>query len=126
QMMQAVRPGGRVILADDDHEVLRVWPEPPGFMALWQAYVRTYDRLGNDPFVGRRLVQLLHCAGVRPSRNTWLFFGGCSGQSVFPIVVENMCGVLRGAREAIAAQNLLDVGYFEEVLSHLVTGGRRP
>ena len=27
-----------------------------GCMPLWQAYIRSYDRLGNDPCVGRRLV----------------------------------------------------------------------
>lgn len=71
-MVRAVRPGGRIILADDDHDLLRLWPEPPGVMSLWQAYVRTYDHLGNDPFVGRRLVSLLHSAGATGFRNTWV------------------------------------------------------
>ena len=30
-MVRAVQPGGRIVLADDDHDVLRLWPEPPGF-----------------------------------------------------------------------------------------------
>ena len=25
-----LRPGGRIVLADDDHDILRLWPEPPG------------------------------------------------------------------------------------------------
>src|SRR5262249_46226556 len=54
-MVRAVRPGGRIVLQDDDRDVLRLWPEPPGLRPLWQAYMRTYDRLGNDPIVGRRL-----------------------------------------------------------------------
>jgi ubiquinone/menaquinone biosynthesis C-methylase UbiE len=36
-MVRAVRPGGRIVLADDDHGVLRLWPEPPGWMSLWDA-----------------------------------------------------------------------------------------
>src|SRR4051812_4913370 len=28
-MMKAVRPGGRLVLQDDDHDILRLWPEPP-------------------------------------------------------------------------------------------------
>lgn len=56
QMVRAVRRGGRVVLADDDHQVLRLWPEPPGFVELWQAYIRTYEHLVCDSFVGRRLV----------------------------------------------------------------------
>jgi hypothetical protein len=44
-----------VVLTDDDHSVLRLHPEPPGLLAVWRAFVRTYDRNGNDPYVGRRL-----------------------------------------------------------------------
>jgi SAM-dependent methyltransferase len=100
-MVRAVRPGGRIVLADDDHDVLRLWPEPPGFIAVWQAYIRTYERLGNDPFVGRRLVSLLHEAGATPVRNTWVFFGSCAGSPLFPAIVENATGVLSGSRDEI-------------------------
>ena len=31
-MVRALRPGGRIVLADDDHDLLRIWPEPPGFL----------------------------------------------------------------------------------------------
>src|SRR5207248_381216 len=72
-MVRAVRPGGRIILEDDDHDVLRLWPEPLGVRLLWEAYMRTYDRLGNDPYAGRRLVEWLHRAGAAPVRNTWIF-----------------------------------------------------
>jgi SAM-dependent methyltransferase len=113
-MVLAVRRGGRIVLADDDHDVLRLWPEPPGFMPLWQAYIRTYDRLGNDPFVGRRLVSLLHAAGALPVRNTWVFFGSCSGSPAFPGVVENITRILIGAREAILSTARLDRKWFDQ------------
>jgi len=98
-MVVAVRPGGRVILEDDDHEVMRLWPEPPGFTTVWQAYMRGYDRLGNDPFVGRRLVQLLAQAGARPRRNTCIFFGSCTGHPDFDDFVTNIAGVVEGAMD---------------------------
>src|SRR3984893_16742450 len=69
QMVRAVRPGGRVVLQDDDPDVFRCWPEPAGFTALWRAFQRSYDRLGCDPYVGRRLVSLLHEAGAAPVRS---------------------------------------------------------
>jgi SAM-dependent methyltransferase len=100
-MVRAVRPGGRVVLEDDNHDTMRLWPEPPGFTALWQAYVRSYDRLGNDPLVGHRLVSLLWHAGAVPRRNTLIFFGSCSGSPDFEPYVENLVGLLWGAREAI-------------------------
>ena len=101
-MVRAVRPGGRIILADDDYDVMRLWPEPPGLAPVWHAYQRTYDRHGNDPIVGRRLVQLLHQAGVRPRRNTWVFFGGCSGQPDFEGYVTNLAKIIEKAIDAIA------------------------
>jgi SAM-dependent methyltransferase len=108
-MVRAVRPGGRIVLADDDHDVLRLWPEPPGLMPLWSAYIRGYDRLGNDPYVGRRLVWLLHAAGAVSMHNDWIFFGGCAGSPVFRDIVQNLQKILSGARTLI-----LSTGHFEE------------
>ncbi len=125
-MVRAVRRGGRIVLEDDDHDVLRLHPEPPGFRALWQAYMRTYDRLGNDPYIGRRLVSLLHQAEAKPARNTWIFFGSCAGQPTFDAVVNNAHSILRGARDTILEQSLLDASVIDETLAHFAAWGKRP
>jgi SAM-dependent methyltransferase len=106
QMVKAVRPGGRIILADDDHALLRLWPEPPGVREVWEAYLRSYDRHGNDPYIGRRLPQLLQQAGAQPLRITWVFFGACAGQPQFQVYVENLVYILRGARGDIQSLQL--------------------
>lgn len=105
-MVRAVRPGGRIVLEDDDHDILRLWPEPAGVDAVWRAYMRSYDRAGNDPVVGRRLVQLLHDAGAQPQRNTWLFFGACAGHADFELYVENLAIILEQAESAIVAMGV--------------------
>lgn len=125
-MVRAVRPGGRIVLEDDDHELFRLWPEPAGFVSLWRAYERSFDRNGNDPYIGRRLVSLLQQAGAAPARNTVIFFGGCSGNPAFSSAVENMVGVLAGAREAILQVGSLDAGQFDEAISQLRNWERRP
>jgi SAM-dependent methyltransferase len=125
-MLRAVRPGGRIVLEDDDHDVLRMWPEPTGLRAVWEAYMRTYDRSGNDPIVGRRLVELLHRAGARPRRNTWIFFGGCAGHPSFGALVENLAGILSGAREAILPAGPLDPAAFDAALGALRAWAARP
>ncbi len=119
EMKRATRPGGRVVLQDDDHDVLRLWPEPAGFAALWQAYIQSYRGLGNDPFVGRRLVALLVEAGVRPVRNTWIFFGTCAGQDNFDDLVENLIFILKGARSCLLEQRLLADTSIDEGLRNL-------
>ena len=45
QMVRAVKPGGRVVLADDDHDLLRLWPEPPG-----APYMRPPAYMAYPPF----------------------------------------------------------------------------
>lgn len=118
-MVRAVRQGGRIVLEDDDHDVLRLWPEPPGFESIWRAYMRTYERIGNDPIIGRRLVNLLHQAGAQPVRNTWVFFGSCSGHPDFEAYVENIASILEGARSGILAAGGLDDSTFESTVQAL-------
>ncbi|MCC6349228.1 MAG: methyltransferase domain-containing protein [Candidatus Eisenbacteria bacterium] len=124
-MARAVRPGGRVVLEDDDHEQLRLWPEPPCVSAVWRAYVRTYDRLGHDPIVGRRLVQLLSSAGLEPRRIELLPFGACSGQPSFIPFVSNLADIFRGARETILETGGVSAGEFDAALAGLESFARR-
>lgn len=119
QMVRAVRPGGRVFVSDDDHDNFRPWPEPPGFHALWHAYVRSYDRLGNDPYVGRRLVSLLHDGGLTSIRNSCVFFGGCAGNERFQAVADNLIGALEGAKDQILSGDFLDEESFYTGINRL-------
>ena len=100
-MVKALRPGGRLVLADDDHELLRLDPELPAFTRLWRAYEQTYRDHGNDPWIGRRLPRLAHAAGARLCRATWVFFGGCAGAADWEILIANCRGLLVLARAAL-------------------------
>ncbi len=126
QMVRAVRPGGRVVLADDDHDVLRLWPEVPALDAVWRAYVRSYEVLGNDPYVGRKLPALLHAAGARPVRSTSIFFGACAGNPDFPLLVSNLVRVVDGAAGAMAEHGLLDESSVRDGLRAVEEWSERP
>ena len=125
-MVRAVRPGGRIVLADDDHDVLRLWPEPAGVNELWRAYMRTYDRNGNDPYIGRRIVSLMHAAGASPVRNTWIFFGACAGMEHFDVLAANMLGVVMTARDRIVGGDLLGGDAFDEAVGNYRRWSERP
>ncbi len=112
-MVRAARPGGRIVLEDDDHDLLRLWPDPGPFGRVWEAYQETYRRSGCDPLLGRRLPQLLHEAGAAPSRMTWIFFGACAGEAMFPVAIANLLGIMTGARDAILATRTIDVPEFD-------------
>ncbi len=126
EMSLAVRAGGRVVVADDDHDNVRPWPEPAGFHALWHAYVRSYDRAGNDPYIGRRLVSLLHDAGLYSIRNSGIFFGGCAGNETFYAAADNLIGVLKGAKEDILSGEFLDEQSFTTAIDGLLRWKEHP
>lgn len=106
-MVRAVRPGGRIVLEDDDHELLRLHPPVPAFEPLWNAYMRSYESSGRDPLIGRKLPALLARAGADPVGCDWPFFGACRGSEHFESIVGNCRAILTGARDAIHAQGVL-------------------
>jgi ubiquinone/menaquinone biosynthesis C-methylase UbiE len=125
-MVRAVRPGGRIVLQDDNHDTMRLYPKADGFERLWKAYMQTYQRLGNDPHVGHRLVSLLCAAGATPRRATWIFYGGCRGNRRFGAHVETLIGVLESARATIVEAGLLRDDQCAQGIEALRAWGRRP
>lgn len=119
ELVKAVRPGGRVVLEDDDHTSLLLHPDPAGFSTLWTAYMRSYDRLGNDPYIGRRLVSLMYDSGLREIRNDVVFFGDCAGSATFKSYVANLIGVIESARKVMTEGNLISTSVMDESLQHL-------
>jgi len=113
QMAKAVKKGGKVILTDDDHATYRLSPEPPGFSLIWTAYTRSYERIGNDPFIGRRLTSILHENGLQPSRLTAVFFGASAGEDTFPFIANNLIGILEGAKELMLREQLITAPHFK-------------
>lgn len=115
-MVKALRPGGRLILEDDDHDMLRLWPEPEGIMDLWRAYMRQFEIMKNDPRIGRRLVEMMLRAGAEPVKNDWLFFGSCAGNPDFSLYATNFAGILEEARTAMLASQVIDASSFDATL----------
>ncbi len=89
-MVDAVRPGGRVVLADDDHAALSLWPPVPEFERVWRRYATAFDEAGNDARAGAKLVQLLGDAGARPRKARSLSFGCCAGEPEFPAAIARL------------------------------------
>jgi SAM-dependent methyltransferase len=124
-LVNAVRPGGRILLEDDDHGAVRLWPEPSAVMKLWRAYMEVSDVLDTYPRVGRDLVRLAVRAGARPQRAECLSLTGCAGDARFPVLRDNFVGLLRGAREAIVECGLLSSTEVDSGILSLEEWGRR-
>jgi SAM-dependent methyltransferase len=107
-MMRALRPGGRMILQEPDHSLIRLRPEPAGFAALWRAYLHVYSELGCNPNIGCDIVGLLHAAGMRPQRSTVLFSGGCAGDEHFHAHARHFADMVNGAHDRMLATGTIE------------------
>jgi len=125
-MVGAARPGGRIVLMDDDHSLMRFHPDLPELDALWELYWRQYERIGNDPLVGRRLVTLLVEAGARPVATDLLHYGACRDEAAFDGVVTNLIGVIESAREALLASGATTAAAIDATLATTRSWAHRP
>jgi len=125
-MATAVGQDGRVILEEDDHDLLRLWPRVPSVERLWRLYIEAYREHGYDPFVGRRLVGLLHEAGLEPEHCAMPRVGGCAATEDFSFCVDNLSRILRGATGAITAGGGASERDIERALGELEAWGQRP
>ena len=125
-MVRAAGSGGRIVLMDDNHDLMRLWPEPKRFDDLWIAYMETFSVLGNDPFVGRRLAELIHQAGAKPTGTAQISYNSCAGADDFAPVRDNLIQVIRGARDMIIQNKLMTSDTFEASIDELIIWSRRP
>ncbi|MHC4976634.1 MAG: methyltransferase domain-containing protein [Planctomycetota bacterium] len=125
-MARAVRDGGEVVLVDDDHELLTLWPSLDGFGDAWRAYMRSYDVLGYDPIIGRKLPRLLSEAGLNPTRAATMHYGACNGEPLFDAYVANIAGVMNSSIHVIEQHELMPVGEYRNAVDALQDWARQP
>ena len=65
EMMSLLRPGGMIVLEDVDNVSWLCHPPHPAWDALLRAFHAVFQKAGGDPFVGRRLAELLRTAGAQ-------------------------------------------------------------
>ncbi len=124
-LARALRPGGRMVLLDDDHDLLRLWPPLPAVEELWRAMIHAFTGRGTDPFLGRKLVAMMRVADLTPSTGDHLFFGGCAGEARWESVTQNLQDILHSARELILESSAISRDLFDEVIENLGDWTRR-
>ena len=59
-----LRPGGYLLIQDYDYDSIRVAPEQPGILRLFEGMVAGYALHGGDAYVATRLPQMIHDLGL--------------------------------------------------------------
>jgi hypothetical protein len=92
---------------------------------MWRAYIESYVRRGNDPYIGRKLSALLVAAGAAPVRCASIWFGTSAGEPTFAAWVANFLAVMNGARDQILSIGSIDAAAFDMALAALREWGTR-
>ena len=110
QMMTFLRTGGTITLIEGDHSSARWYPESEASRAAWNGLVRSQQMLGHDPYIGRRLKEIMTGAGIRrakvepravdPDQSDPVLLDGVVNQIITPMVFS--------AQKQVLASNLVD------------------
>ena len=122
----ALKPGGSVYLVDDDHENFRIAPYTPAFDALWGPYNEAYRIRGNDPYIGRNLVTLLHEAGFEDFQIDFVKFGSAACEPDFHQYANNLIGILVGARQDILEITKITPQAFDAYIREIRHWAKKP
>ena len=101
EMRRVLKPGGRVVLCENDISTLRVDPPATYFERVWDAFAQAQLRLGGDPFVGRKLFRLAVDAGFRNIELSLQPEVHWSGSPGFREWMFNLEGNIHGAQDTI-------------------------
>lgn len=126
QAKHALKPGGRILLFDDDHETMVLYPEPAGFKELWTAYMDSYVEVGNDPYIGRKMPKLLHDQGFSQIFNDVVFFGDCFGTETFPLFVANLAEVISTSKEILLKADLISERAYTAAINNIYAWANDP
>lgn len=126
EMFRALKPGGTIALADDDHQAMMLYPEPEGFQKLWSAYMDAYIEIGNDPYIGRKMSRLLFEEGFTDLSVDVAFFGDCGGTETFRDFCLNLYGVIDSAKSSMINSGLITEQEFSESMKNLLNWSELP
>ncbi|MFN8492768.1 MAG: methyltransferase domain-containing protein [Caldilineaceae bacterium] len=67
EMRRVVKPGGWICAYEWEPDCFSLYPTAPAVEQVWREIYRVQQRLGSDPWVGRKLLSLFQQAGLQDS-----------------------------------------------------------
>jgi SAM-dependent methyltransferase len=119
EMYRVVKPGGHVLVEENDNSLQRYDPACPRFDHVWQQFNRLQAKLGGDGHIGSKLYGLLRRAGfveVRMLLHPHLYH---AGTDEFACWVENEAAILDGAAGALLNHDFAKPGEVEAAVAEL-------
>jgi SAM-dependent methyltransferase len=106
EMRRVLKPGGRLLVQENDIFMCRFDPDCPTFYMVWERFVELQARLGGDGLIGRRLFGLLKRAGFKDIELSLQPEIHWAGKPTFEGWVINIIGNIEGAKQALVESGL--------------------
>jgi ubiquinone/menaquinone biosynthesis C-methylase UbiE len=106
EMRRVVRPGGRVLVMENDTSLQSYDPPAPHFDKVWRQFSLLQQELGGDSLIGRRLFRLLKAAGlqdIQMSMAPEVYWSGAAG---FAVWVANEAAIVKESASELIARGL--------------------
>ncbi|MFK7961287.1 MAG: hypothetical protein AB8G96_12280 [Phycisphaerales bacterium] len=91
-----LRPGGHILLLEEDRSALRLHPPCPAFERSWRDAWRRRESAGEDRTIGRRLPELLHRSGCRLVASRDVPLGRSAGEPSFDDLIDVLIARMLG------------------------------
>lgn len=106
EMRRVVRPGGRVLVQENNIEINRFDPPCPAFDKVWGRFAELQSMLGGDALIGLRLFRLFKGAGLRHVELSVQPEVHWSTSAGFVPWVTNLIGNVRSGEAALVERGL--------------------
>ncbi len=107
EMRRVARPGGRVLVQENNIEINRFDPPCPAFDRVWGRFAELQAMLGGDALIGRRLYRLFKGAGLRRVELSVQPEVHWSASPGFVPWVTNLIGNVRSGEKALVERGLV-------------------
>jgi SAM-dependent methyltransferase len=119
EMRRVLKPGGRLLVQENDIFMCRFDPDCPIFYKVWEQFVELQARLGGDGLIGRRLFGLLKRAGFNNIELSLQPEIHWAGKPTFEGWVTNIIGNIEGARQALVENSLATTDEVDKAANEL-------
>jgi SAM-dependent methyltransferase len=118
---RVLKPSGKICLQENNILAFVLYPDCPGFAAVWRQFARLQEQLGGDALIGKKLLPLLKTAGFRDITLSIAPEIHYVGVPTFRPWIENLIGNVRSGAPELQKRQLATREEIAEALAELQT-----
>lgn len=119
EMLRVTKPGGRIVIQENDLHNALFYPEIDGYNELKDAFCQLQVLMGGDPHIGRKLFSILKEAGAKSVRLDYDPEIYTEEDAGYPSWMQNSLEILVGAKGLLLEKKLVEEDQFGEVCSRM-------